>query len=231
MLGASLGYPVTIYLPANASSERKTILKCYNARIVETDPMESSDGAFLAAKAEAAARPDKYFFPNQYNNDANWKAHFNSTGIEIWEQTGHKITHFITGMGTSGTFMGTARRLKAYNPAIQVVAVQPDSPFHGIEGTKHMGTTIRPGFYDEKLPDRFAEVSTEGAYAMARRLAREEGILAGVSSGANVLAALNLAKTAPSGSLIVTIICDSGSRYLSDPFWDDGAADDRAGEN
>ncbi|GHU54411.1 cysteine synthase B [Spirochaetia bacterium] len=221
MLGAALGYPVVIYLPANASSERKTILKCYHARIVETDPMESSDGAFLAAKAEAEAHPGKYFFPNQYNNDANWKAHFNSTGVEIWEQTGHRVTHFITGMGTSGTFTGTARRLKEYNPAIRVIAVQPDSPFHGIEGTKHMETTIRPGFYDEKLPDRFAEVSTEGAYAMARRLACEEGILAGISSGANVLAALNLAKTLPAGSLIVTIICDSGSRYLSDPFWEE----------
>jgi cysteine synthase B len=221
MLGAALGYPVTIYLPANASRERKTILKCYHARIVETDPMESSDGAFLAAKAEAEAHPEKYFFPNQYNNDANWKAHFNSTGVEIWEQTAHTVTHFITGMGTSGTFMGTSRRLKAYNPAIQAIAVQPDSPFHGIEGTKHMGTTIKPGFYDESLPDRFAEVSTEGAYAMARRLAREEGILAGISSGANVLAACELAKTVPAGSLIVTIICDSGSRYLSDPFWEE----------
>jgi cysteine synthase B len=230
MLGAALGYPVTIYLPANASAERKTILKCYNAQIVETDPMESSDGAFLAAKAEAEAHPEKYFFPNQYNNDANWKAHFNSTGIEIWEQTGHKVTHFITGMGTSGTFVGTSRLLKEYNPNIQVIAVQPDSPFHGIEGTKHMATTLKPGFYDEKLPDRFAEVSTEGAYAMARRLAREEGIFAGISSGANVLAALNLAKTVPSGSLIVTIICDSGSRYLSESFWDE-AKDDKAGAN
>lgn len=235
MLGAALGYPVVIYLPSNASRERKTILKCYHAHIVETDPMESSDGAFLAARAEAEAHPDKYFFPNQYNNDANWKAHFNSTGIEIWEQTGHKVTHFITGMGTSGTFMGTSRRLKEYNPNIQVIAVQPDSPFHGIEGTKHMGTTIQPGFYDERFPDRIVEVSTEGAYAMARRLAREEGIFAGISSGANVLAALNLAKTVPAGSLIVTIICDSGSRYLSDPFWDEhptgDAADNSTGRN
>jgi cysteine synthase B len=221
MLGAALGYPVTIYLPANASRERKTIMKCYHAHIVETDPMESSDGAFLAARAEAEAHPGKYFVPNQYNNDANWKAHFNSTWVEIWEQTGHKITHFITGMGTSGTFMGTSRRLKEYNAAVRAIAVQPDSPFHGIEGTKHMATTIKPGFYDENFPDGFAEISTEGAYAMARRLAREEGILSGASSGANVLAAFNLAKTVPAGSLIVTIICDSGSRYLSDPFWEE----------
>ncbi|GHV45411.1 cysteine synthase [Spirochaetia bacterium] len=231
MLGAALGYPVTIYLPANASRERKTIMKCYHAQVVETDPMESSDGAFLIAKAEAEAHPERYFFPNQYNNDANWKAHFNSTGVEIWEQTGHRVTHFITGMGTSGTFMGTSRRLKEYNGAIQVIAVQPDSPFHGIEGTKHMGTTIKPGFYDESFPDHIAEVSTEGAYAMARRLAQEEGILCGISSGANVLAALNLAKTVSPGSVIVTIICDSGSRYLSDPFWDEGKQDDGTGEN
>jgi cysteine synthase B len=219
VLGAVLGYPVKIYLPANASRERKTILACYGASVVETSPLESSDGAYLAAKAEAEARPDKYFWPNQYNNDANWKAHYHSTGVEIWEQTQGKVTHFITGMGTSGTFMGTGRRLKEYNPAIQAIAVQPDSPFHGIEGTKHMASTIKPGFYDETFPDRFAEVNTEAAYARTMRLAREEGIFAGISSGANVEAAFNLGRTLPPGSLVVTVLCDSGFRYLSDEFW------------
>ncbi|GHV95752.1 cysteine synthase B [Spirochaetia bacterium] len=219
VLGAVLGYPVTIYLPANASRERKTILACCGATVVETSPLESSDGAYLAAKTEAEAHPEKYFWPNQYNNDANWKAHYNTTGVEIWEQTGGKVTHFITGMGTSGTFMGTSRRLKEYNKNIEVVAVQPDSPFHGIEGTKHMDSTLRPGFYDEKFPDRFVTANTEAAYEMTRRLAREEGLFVGVSSGANVQAALDLGRTLPSGSLIVTMLCDSGFRYLSDEFW------------
>jgi cysteine synthase B len=220
MMGAYLGFPVAICLPANASPERKIILKSYGARIIETSPLESSDGAYLAAKAEAEAHPEKYFFPNQYNNEANWKAHYNTTGVEIWEQTRGRVTHFITGMGTSGTFMGSSRRLKEYNKNIEAVAVQPDSPFHGIEGTKHMGSTIKPGFYDETFPDSFIEVNTEGAYAMARRLAREEGIFAGVSAAANVLAALDLARRLDPGSLVVTVLCDSGTRYLSDSFWE-----------
>jgi cysteine synthase B len=219
ILGAVLGYPVKIYLPANASRERKTILACCGAVVVETSPLESSDGAYLAAKAEAEADPDRYFWPNQYHNNANWQAHYNSTGPEIWKQTGGKITHFITGMGTSGTFMGTSRRLKEYNPRIEAVAVQPDSPFHGIEGTKHMASTLKPGFYDETFPDRFVGVNTEAAYAETRRLAREEGLFVGISSGANVRAALDLGKTLPPGSLIVTILCDSGFRYLTDSFW------------
>jgi cysteine synthase B len=223
MIGAALGYPVTLYLPANASRERKSMMKSYNARIVETDPLESSDGAFLLARAEAEAHPDRYFYPNQYNNEANWQAHYNSTGVEIWEQTDHGLTHFITGMGTSGTFMGTARRLKEYNREVRVIAVQPDSPFHGIEGTKHMASTLKPGFYDETVPDAFAEIGTEGAYAMVRRLAREEGVYAGVSSGANVLAALELGRGLRAGSVVVTVLCDSGGRYLSDPFWDEAA--------
>jgi cysteine synthase B len=222
VLGAILGYPVRIYLPANASQERKTILACCGAAVVETSPLESSDGAYLAAKAEAEARPDRYFWPNQYHNNANWRAHYNGTGVEIWDQTGGKVTHVISGMGTSGTLMGTSRRLKGYNPAIQAVAVQPDSPFHGIEGIKHMASTLKPGFYDETFPDRFVEVNTGAAYAMTRRLAREEGLFVGVSSGANVQAALDLGKTLPPGSLVVTILCDSGFRYLSDPFWGAG---------
>jgi cysteine synthase B len=220
MFGAALGFPVTLYLPANASRERKGIMKAYGARIVETSPLESSDGAFLAVQAAAASEPDRFFYPNQYNNDANWKAHYTGTGAEIWEQTGRRLTHFIAGMGTSGTFMGTSRRLKDYNGNIHAAAIQPDSPFHGIEGTKHMGSTIKPGFYNESFPDSFVVVNTENAYAMTRRLAREEGLFVGISSGANVLGALQLARTLPAGSVVVTVLCDGGSRYLSDPIWE-----------
>jgi cysteine synthase B len=230
VLGAVLGYPVTIYLPANASRERKVILACCGAAIVETSPLESSDGAYLAAKAEAEAHPDRYFWPNQYNNEANWKAHYNTTGVEIWEQTGGKVTHFITGMGTSGTFMGTSRRLKEYNKSIEVIAVQPDSPFHGIEGTKHMASTLKPGFYDETFPDYFVTVNTEAAYAMTVRLAREEGLFVGISSGANVRSAFDLGKTLPPGSSVVTMLCDSGFRYLTDSFWTIKEQIDGAGE-
>jgi cysteine synthase B len=220
MIGACLGYPVKIYLPANASAERKGIMRHYGATIIETSPLEGSDGAYLAAKEDVEAHPGCYFYPNQYNNDENWKAHYNGTGREIWEQTKGRLTHFICGMGTSGTFMGTSRRLKEYNPRVQVIAVQPDSPFHGIEGTKHMATTIKPGIYDEKQPDAFLEVNTEEVYGIARRLAREEGIYTGVSSAANVLAALKLAETLTAPALIVTILCDTGTRYVSDHFWD-----------
>jgi cysteine synthase B len=222
MIGAALGYETLIYLPANASAERKRIMRSYGARLVETDPLESSDGAFVAAREEAAKDPARYFFPNQYNNDANWRAHYETTGREIWEQTQGRATHFIASLGTSGTFMGTSRRLKSYNRDIRVYAVQPDSPFHGIEGTKHMGSALKPGIYDETLPEGFVEVSTEAAYAMTRRLAREEGLFVGISAGANVAGAVQLGKTLPQGSLVVTILGDSGSRYLSDSFWDEG---------
>ncbi|MDR1901660.1 MAG: cysteine synthase family protein [Treponema sp.] len=223
MIGAALGYAVKIYLPANASMERKSIMRHYGAELVETSPLEGSDGAFLAVQEEVRAYPEKYFYPNQYNNDTNWRAHFNGTGVEIWEQTGGRISHFITSMGTSGTFMGTSRRLKGYNPRIRAIAIQPDSPFHGIEGTKHMESTLKPGFYDPAWPDDFVTVNTEDAYAMARRLAREEGVYTGVSSAANVLAALRLAETLPRDALVVTILCDSGTRYMSDRFWDEAA--------
>jgi cysteine synthase B len=219
MMGAALGFPVKVFLPANASAERKGIMRQYGAEIVETSPLEGSDGAFLAAGEEAQAHPEKYFYPNQYNNDANWRAHYQSTGPEIWEQTGGRLTHFICGMGTSGTFMGTSRRLKELNPGVAVAAVQPNSPFHGIEGTKHMASTIKPGFYDETQAGAFFEVDTEEAYGIARRLAREEGIHAGVSSAANVLAALKLAETVSAPALIVTVLCDTGMRYVSDQFW------------
>jgi cysteine synthase B len=220
MIGAALGYPVKIYLPANASAERKGIMRHYGAEIVETSSLEASDGTYLAAKEDAEAHPEKYFYPNQYSNDANWKAHYNGTGREIWEQSGGAVTHFICGMGTSGTFMGTSRRLKELNPVIRVIAIQPDSPFHGIEGTKHMASTIKPGIYDEKQPDAFLELNTEEVYHIARRLAGEEGIYAGVSSAANVLGALKLAETLSAPAVIVTILCDTGTRYVSDQFWD-----------
>jgi cysteine synthase B len=220
MIGAALGWPVKLYMPRNASSERKSIIRSYGAEIVETSPLDGSDGAFLAARAEYDEFPERYFYPDQYNNPENPKSHYETTGVEIWEQSEKKITHFITGMGTSGTFMGVSRRLREYDAGIKIIAVQPNSPFHGIEGTKHMASTIKPGIYDEKTADGVVSVATEAAYEMTRRLAREEGIFVGVSSGANVSAALSLAKTLPEGSFVVTVLCDSGSRYLSDQFWD-----------
>jgi cysteine synthase B len=218
MIGATLGYKVELCLPANASFERKKILQAYGAVIIETDPLESSDGAYLIAKETAEGNPDKYFFPDQYNNDANWQAHYSGTAEEIWKQTDGKITHFIAGAGTSGTFTGTAKKLKEYG--VKTVLMQPDSPFHGLEGMKHLETTIKPGFFDYSLADEIITVSTEAAYDMTRRLAKEAGIFAGVSSGANVYASLEIAKKLPPRSLAVTILCDSGSRYLSEPVWE-----------
>ncbi|MDR0563998.1 MAG: PLP-dependent cysteine synthase family protein [Azoarcus sp.] len=223
MLGASLGFPVTLYMPANATIERKRMIQSYKAQIVETDPLESSDGAFLAAKAAVEGNPDKYFFPDQYNNPANALAHYQTTGVEIWEQTAHTVTHFVAILGTSGTFTGTARCLKAFNPAIRTLAIQPDSPLHGIEGVKHMASTLKPGILDTRLIDGTLLVSTEAAYAMTRRLASEEGLHVGWSSGANVAAAVEYAKTLPQGAVVVTILCDSGLRYASSPFWENAA--------
>lgn len=223
MLGAFLGCAVTLYMPENASLERKNIIRSYGARLVETDPLESSDGAYLAASAEAASHPELYFYPDQYNNAANPQAHYEGTGVELWEQSGQALTHFIAGMGTSGTFVGVSRRLKDYDPSIQTFSVQPDSPLHGIEGTKHMASTIKPGIYDENLADGVVSVGTEAAYAMTRRLAREEGLLVGISSGANVHAALTLARALPKGSVVSTILCDTGMRYLQENFWREGA--------
>jgi cysteine synthase B len=220
MIGAFLGFEVVLFIPQNASIERKRIIKSYGAKIVETNPLESSDGAFLRAKEAVEKNPDKFFYPNQYNNPANSRAHYNGTGVEILTQTESQITHFITGAGTSGTFSGVSRRLKEFNRDIKTILVQPDSPFHGIEGTKHMESTIKPQIFDNKFVDEIVSISTEEAYETARSLAKTEGIFAGISSGANVAGALKLAKTAPAGSVIVTMICDGGTRYLLDGFWD-----------
>jgi cysteine synthase B len=220
MIGAALGYSVTLCMPANASFERKKILRAYGAQIIDTDPLESSDGAYLAVKKLVAENPEKYFYPDQYNNENNWKAHYETTGPEILEQTNYKITHFVAGAGTSGSFMGTTRRLKAHNKDIKAIFMQPDSPFHGLEGMKHMETTIRPGFFDESVIDGRIEIGTEEAYTMTRRLAREEGLFVGVSAGANALAALRVAEKLPEGSVVVSILCDGGYRYMSEPVYE-----------
>jgi len=221
MIGAARGYRVALCLPKNASTERKRILRIYGAEIIETDPMKGTDGAQIRAKELAAADPDKYFYPDQYNNDANWRAHYEGTAPEIWEQTRGRITHFLAGLGTSGTFVGVARRLKNYRAEIRAISMQPDSPLHGLEGMKHMQTAIVPGIYDATLADEAVEVATEDAQEMTRRLAREEGLLVGISSGANVHAALRLARELAPGSVLVTVLCDGGGRYLSEHFWEE----------
>jgi cysteine synthase B len=220
MFGASMGIPVVLCLPANANKERKRILKAYGAEIVPTNPLESSDGALLKARELAAANPEKYFYPDQYNNDENWRAHYNGTALEIWEQTEHKITHFVAGMGTSGTFIGTSRRLKELNPNIKTVPMQPASPLHGLEGMRHQATVIPAGFYDTTLFDGQIDVATEDSKRMTIDLAKTQGLFVGISSGANVLAATRLAETLPEDNIVVTILCDSGFRYLSDEMWD-----------
>jgi cysteine synthase B len=216
MIGASRGYGVKVCLPGNAGAARKRILKAYGVEIVETDPMLATDGAQLIAREIFADDPQKYFYPDQYNNDANWLAHYETTANEIWEQTGGQVTHFVTGLGTSGTFVGVVRRLRELNPALQAVAVQPESPLHGLEGLKHMATAIPPGIFDEALVAETLEVATEDAILMTRRLAREEGLLVGPSSGANVVAAWRLAVSLARPAVVVTVLCDGGERYLSD---------------
>jgi cysteine synthase B len=214
MIGAARGYPVTICLPANASLRRKQILRSFGVELIETDPLQATDGAQLVARELATREPERFFYPDQYNNPENWRAHYDGTGPEIWEQTEGRITHFIAGLGTSGTFGGTTRRLKELNPRVRAISMQPDSPFHGLEGLKHMGTALVPGIYDPALADENVEVATEAGQEMAGRLAREEGLLVGNSSGANVFAALRLAHSLPKNSLVVTILCDGGERYL-----------------
>jgi len=218
MIGAERGYKVKLCLPKNASMERKQCLLAYGAELVLTDPTEGTDGAQRHVKKLVDADPDKYFYPDQYNNNANWKAHYQSTAMEIWRQTNGRITHFVTGLGTSGTFIGVTRRLRELNPAIQCISMQPDSPLHGLEGLKHMPTALVPGIYDPTLADRQIEVGTEDAQRTVLQLARREGLLVGVSSGANLFAAMEVAKGLKEG-VVVTIFCDSAAKYLSEDFW------------
>ncbi len=224
MICASKGYPVQLCLPASASPERKQILKAFGAQLVITDAAEGSDGAFRKCQSIYQSDPEKYFYPNQYGNDANWQAHYNTTGPEIIEQTQGKVTHFVAALGTTGTFMGVTRRLRKELRHVECYSVQPSSPLHGLEGTKHMPTAIKPGIYDPDLADDNLWIETETAYAMARRLAREEGLLVGVSAAANVVAAAKVAESlanAGKSGLVVTILCDGGQKYLSESFWDE----------
>jgi S-sulfo-L-cysteine synthase (O-acetyl-L-serine-dependent) len=224
MIGANRGYKVKLILPGNASPERKRILKAYGAEMLFSDPNEGSDGAIRMCRQIYNEDPDRYFYPDQYNNPANWKAHYEGTGPEIIQQTGGRLTHFVAAMGTSGTFMGTTRRLKRDLPHVQCISAQPSSGFHGLEGLKHMPTAIRPGFYDDRTADSNLWIETEYAYRMVRRLAREEGLLVGISSGCNVHAAAMVAREVVARgeqAIIVTVLCDSAEKYLSEHFWDD----------
>jgi S-sulfo-L-cysteine synthase (O-acetyl-L-serine-dependent) len=220
MIAAARGYRVKLCLPKNASEERKRILEAYGVELALTDPLAGSDGAILAVREIVAADPDKYFYPDQYNNSANWRAHYETTGVEIFEQTGGRITHFVAGLGTSGTFVGAGRRLRELKPEVKLISMQPDSPFHGLEGLKHMETAIVPGIYDPALADEEVEVGTEEAHAMVKRLARREGWFVGVSSAANLVAAMRVAERIDEG-VIVTVLCDDASKYLSEKFWNE----------
>jgi cysteine synthase B len=226
MLGAAERFPVTLCMPQNVSRERKQILHGYGANIIYTDPADGSDGAIRMARELAAEHPEKYFYADQYSNDANWKAHYHGTANEIWQQTQGRVTHFVSMLGTSGTFVGTTRRLKELNPSVQCVSLQPDSSFHGIEGAKHMSSAIVPKIYDAALADQNLEISTEDAYAMARHLSRNAGLLVGISSAAAVVGCLKIARDLPLNkkdeAVIVTILCDSGDKYLSERFWNEG---------
>jgi cysteine synthase B len=222
MIGAAKGYRIKLCLPANASPERIKILRAYGAELVLTDPLEGSDGAILMARELLANEPDKYFYADQYSNPANWQAHYNGTAPEIWEQTGGTVTHFVAGLGTSGTLVGTGRRLREFNPDIEIISMQPDSPFHGVEGWKHMPTAIRPKIYDENVARRNFGISTEESYHMARRLAREEGYLVGISAAAAMVGAVKVAdELAEQGKagVVVTLFPDNAYKYLSEDFW------------
>ena len=236
MLGAALDFPVTLCVPENVSPERKRILQAYGANIIYTDPAEGSDGAIKIARQFAEGHPDLYFYADQYSNDANWRAHYETTANEIWQQTEGRVTHFVAMLGTTGTFVGTTRRLKELNPDIQCISLQPDSAFHGIEGAKHLPSAIVPRIYDSSLADQNLEISTEAAHAMARRLAREQGLLVGVSAAAAVVGSLQVIdrlyleprnlerlhserRSAHRDATVVTILCDSGEKYLSERFW------------
>jgi len=218
-IGASLGYKVKLCMPKNASEERKKILRAYGVEVVLTDPAEGSDGAIREARRLYAEEPERYFYPDQYRNPANPRAHYESTAPEIWEATDGEITHFVAGLGTSGTFVGTSTRLKEYNPEIEVISFEPDGPFHGLEGMKHMASAIVPEIYDPTIADRNLATPTEDAYEMVKRLAREEGILVGISAGAAVATSLRVARELE-GGVVVTILCDSADKYLSESFWE-----------
>jgi len=223
MLGAAQGFPVTLCIPENVSAERKRILEAYGATIFYTDPAEGSDGAMRYAHELYAGNPQKYFYADQYSNDANWRAHYLTTASEIWQQTQGRVTHFVSMLGTSGTFIGTTRRLKELNPHVRSISLQPDSAFHGIEGAKHMATAIVPRIYDSSLADENLEIATEDAYKMVKQLARQEGLLVGISSAAAVVGCLRVVENLERGqrAMIVTILCDSGDKYLSERFWDE----------
>jgi cysteine synthase B len=229
MLGAALGFPVTLCVPENVSPERKRILQAYGANIIYTDPAEGSDGAIKMARQFAERHPDLYFYADQYSNDANWRAHYETTANEIWQQTEGRVTHFVAMLGTTGTFVGTTRRLKELNPKIRCISLQPNSPFHGIEGAKYLPSSIVPRIYDASLADQNLEIVTEDAHAMARRLAREQGLLVGVSSAAALVGSLQVIEHMNLDRLrenqhatVVTILCDSGEKYLSERFWHEG---------
>ena len=222
MIGASKGYPVRLCIPENVTPERKRILRAFGAELVLTNPLEGSDGAIRKARALYEQSPDQYFYPDQYNNDANWRAHYDTTAPEIIEQTDGRLTHFVAGLGTSGTFIGVGRRLRTFNPSIRLVSVQPDSPLHGLEGLKHMESAIVPGIYDPSLADDDVRVSTEDAYELTRQLAIQEGLLVGISSGANLAGALRIAR-ATRNAVMVVIFCDGGEKYLSERFWEEPA--------
>src|SRR5436309_553877 len=221
MIGAAEGFPVTLCMPENVSVERKRILFAYGANIIYTDPADGSDGAIRAARELYAREPEQYFYADQYSNPANWQAHYHGTAEEIWQQIEGRITHFVAMLGTSGTFIGTARRLKELNPRVRCISLQPDSPFHGIEGAKHMASAIVPGIYDATLADEDIGISTEESYATAIRASHEEGLLIGISSGAAIAGGLQIARRLPKNeeAVIVTILPDSGDKYLSERFW------------
>jgi S-sulfo-L-cysteine synthase (O-acetyl-L-serine-dependent) len=218
MVGAARGYKVKLCVPENASAERKLILRALGAELVLTNPLETTDGAIREARRLFKSDPERYFYPDQYNNESNWRAHYDSTAPEIIEQTSGRMTHFVCGLGTSGTFVGTGRRLRKFNPAIKLISFQPDSPFHGLEGLKHMDSAIVPGIYDPGLADEDLRIDTERAYRMVRRLAREEGLLAGISSGAAVAAMLDVARRLDHG-VVVTVFPDGAEKYLTESFW------------
>jgi cysteine synthase B len=228
-IGAALGYGVTLALPANASQERRRTLRALGAELILTDPADGTDGAITTIRELVAREPERYFYPDQYSNPANPAAHYATTAPEIWQQTGGQVTHFVAALGTSGTFVGTSRRLREYNSAIKAIAVQPDSPYHALEGVKHMDSTrLVPAIYDRQVADRIISLASETALSMAVRLARREGLLVGISAAANVAAAAQVARKLTSG-VVVTILCDSAARYLSERFWEEEAFAEGAG--